>query len=56
MAGELVKEIDTQGQGGMDNEVLWDVSGIQSGVYFAHIEAQGGGEQGSTIIKIAVIK
>jgi hypothetical protein len=56
MAGDLVQEINTQGTGGMDNEVLWDVSGIQSGVYFAHIEAQGGTEHGTVIVKIAVIK
>ena len=56
MAGDLVSEINTRGTGGMDNEVIWDVSSVQSGIYFAHIEAQGGGEHGNAIVKIAVIK
>ena len=44
-------------QGGMDNETVWDVSDIQSGVYFARIEALSASNQSEfAIIKIAVVK
>ncbi len=57
MAGDLVAELQGPGVGGFDNEVVWDVSNVQSGVYFAHIDAQGGtGGSGSAVIKIAVVK
>ena len=56
LAGDLVTEFAGPGVGGLDNEVEWDVTNIQSGVYFAHIDAQGAGASGSSIIKIAVIK
>jgi hypothetical protein len=56
MAGDLVAEFPAPGIGGFDNEVEWDVTNIQSGVYFAHIDAQGTSASGSTVIKIAVIK
>jgi hypothetical protein len=57
LAGDRVTEFDGPGTGGIDNEVEWDVSGIQSGIYFAHVEAQGtDGSSGSAVIKIAVIK
>ncbi|MBI1806705.1 MAG: hypothetical protein HYR76_06595 [Ignavibacteria bacterium] len=44
------------GVGGLDNEVEWDVSDVQSGVYFAHIDARGTGTSGNAVIKIAVVK
>ncbi|MGA2623792.1 MAG: FG-GAP-like repeat-containing protein [Bacteroidota bacterium] len=56
LAGEAVTEFDGPGQGGLDNEIEWNVGNIQSGVYFAHIEAQGTSGHGVAIIKIAVIK
>jgi hypothetical protein len=40
----------------MDNEVEWDVSNIQSGVYLAQIESDSGKSSSSVVIKIAVIK
>jgi hypothetical protein len=55
-AGDLVKEMSGPGVAGMDNEVEWDVSDVQSGVYFARIEAQAGGQSGSTTVKIAIVK
>lgn len=56
LAGDAVTEFDGPGQGGLDNEIEWNVGNIQSGVYFAHIEAQGASGHGVAIIKIAVVK
>ena len=56
MAGDLVAELNGDGIGGLDNDIEWDVRNIQSGVYFAHIDAQGSGGSGSAVIKIAVVK
>lgn len=55
LAGEKVDEISTQGIGGIDNEVEWNVSNIQSGVYIARIEATGNDASGVAFIKIAVV-
>jgi hypothetical protein len=55
-AGTKVAELSGQAVGGVDNEILWDVSDIQSGVYLAHVEASGGGKTESAVIKIAVVK
>ncbi len=56
LAGDLVTEISAPGIGGMDNEVLWDLRDVQSGVYFARIEASGAGQSGVAIVKVAVVK
>lgn len=57
LAGDLVAEISDKAAGGMDNETTWNVSDIQSGVYFARVEVSGtSGNSGNKIIKIAVIK
>ena len=37
------------------NEVVWDVSQVESGVYFANVEASSARESASKILKIAVI-
>ncbi|MEE9187143.1 MAG: T9SS type A sorting domain-containing protein, partial [Bacteroidota bacterium] len=55
LAGDLVDEFSGPGVGGVDNEVEWDVSDIQSGVYFARIEASSGAESGTAVIKIAIV-
>lgn len=55
IAGDLVTEFDGPGVGGTDNEAVWDVSGVQSGVYFAHIDASGPATSGNVVIKIAVV-
>lgn len=55
-AGDLVREMSGPGVGGADNEVEWDLRDVQSGIYFARIEAQGGGQSGSTTVKIAIVK
>ncbi len=56
MAGELVDEFSGPGMANLDNEVQWNVSKVQSGVYFAQIKAVSAGEEKSVIIKIAVVK
>jgi hypothetical protein len=44
------------GIGGVDNEVEWNVGGVQSGVYLARIEATSGGKSETAIVKVAVVK
>ncbi|MBI4417985.1 MAG: hypothetical protein HY563_04355 [Ignavibacteriales bacterium] len=56
LAGETVAELQTATSGGADEEVPWDVSGIESGIYFAHVEALGSGKHEAVVIKIAVVK
>jgi hypothetical protein len=56
LAGDKVDEFRVQAKGGLDNEVLWNAAGVQSGVYLARIEAEGAGTSGVAIIKVAVVK
>jgi hypothetical protein len=56
LAGDKVAEFAGPGVGGIDNEVSWDVSKVQSGIYIARIEANGSGEHGVAFAKIAVVK
>lgn len=56
MAGELVGEMRGTSYVGVDNEVPWDISAIQSGIYYAHIKASGSSGEQSQIVKIAVVK
>lgn len=57
IAGGFVTEMNDHAAAGMDSETLWDVSGIQSGVYLARIEAvSASGKSESQVIKIAVVK
>jgi hypothetical protein len=56
LAGDLVATLSGQGTGGIDNEIPWDVSHIQSGIYFARVEASSGGTSAVKIVKVAVVK
>lgn len=57
LAGDKVDELYSSVRGGFDNEIIWNVSSIQSGVYLARIEAKSiSGKTESTVIKIAVVK
>jgi hypothetical protein len=57
LSGDLVAELNNDAAGGFDNETIWNVGNIQSGVYLARIEAAGSsGKTESVIIKIAVVK
>lgn len=56
MSGELVKEFPGPGLARVENEVIWDLSQVQSGVYLARVNAKAERESGTAIIKIAVVK
>jgi M6 family metalloprotease-like protein len=57
LAGDFVAELNDDAQGGMDNETVWNVGDIQSGVYLARIEAVCDcGKTEQAVIKIAVVK
>ena len=56
LAGDLVAELSGQGIGGLDNEIAWNVSDVESGIYFARVEVAGITGSGSAIIKVAVVK
>jgi hypothetical protein len=56
LSGVKIVELKGRGIAGMDSEISWDVSNIQSGVYLARIEARGTTQNEVTIIKIAVVK
>lgn len=58
MGGMLAAEFQKDASGNCDNEVVWNVSGAASGVYFARVEAvaKNSGKTEYKIIKIAVIK
>jgi len=57
-AGHKVADMQTTGAGGVANEIDWNAGGVQSGVYFARIEAISSktNERDVAIIKIAVVK
>jgi hypothetical protein len=56
LAGMKIAELHGQSRAGLDGEVTWDVSGIQSGVYLARLEATGGSGSHVAVIKIAIVK
>jgi hypothetical protein len=56
LAGVKITELNTTSRAGLDAEVPWDVSNIQSGVYLARIEAKGASRSDVAIIKIAIVK
>lgn len=57
LAGDFVDELNSFAIGGQDMEIIWNVERIQSGAYFARIEAESfSGKRENVVIKIAVIK
>ncbi len=54
LAGNLVGELSRENLVTGDHEIAWEVSRVQSGVYFARVTAQSGRENRFEIIKIAV--
>ncbi len=55
LSGELVTTLTGTTNKGLDNEVQWDISTVQSGIYFAVLELSGGCSETASI-KIAVVK
>ncbi len=56
LSGELVTKLNGTSNSNADNEVIWDVSAVQSGIYYGVIEAEIDGSKETKIIKIAVVK
>ncbi|MEJ2628439.1 MAG: T9SS type A sorting domain-containing protein, partial [bacterium] len=56
LAGELVDSFSGPGMGNTENEIRWDISGKESGVYFCRVKADTGSKEKAVICKIAVIK
>ena len=56
LAGYFVKRLQLENliQGEV-NEVVWDVSGVESGVYLANVQATKGSDWENKIVKIAVV-
>ena len=55
LSGELVTTLPGTTHKGYDNEVQWDISTVQSGIYIAVLELAGGCSETASI-KIAVVK
>lgn len=57
LAGDFIKKFENSSpMVGDYNEIEWDVSNIESGVYFAVVRAEKGSKTDSKIVKIMVIK
>lgn len=56
LAGNLITKLNGTSYSNMDNEVVWDVSSVQSGVYYGIIESTIDGSSEKRVIKIAVVK
>lgn len=56
LSGEMVTLLNATAISNADNEIVWDVSNVQSGVYYGVIEAEIDGSKERKIIKIAVVK
>ncbi len=56
LVGDFVEEFSGPGAPRTDNEVIWSVADVESGVYLARVEAEGESARDVAIIKIAVVK
>ncbi|MCU0606374.1 MAG: T9SS type A sorting domain-containing protein [Candidatus Edwardsbacteria bacterium] len=56
VAGDLVREFWQDGQAAVDNEFVWDLENIATGLYFIRASAAGAGGSGYKLCKIAVVK
>lgn len=56
LSGELVTSLAGTTFANADNEVVWNVSKVQSGIYYGVVEAVIDGTKETKIIKIAVVK
>jgi hypothetical protein len=56
LSGELVTKLSGTSYSNAENEIIWDASKVQSGVYYGVVEATVDGSTETKIIKIAVVK
>ena len=56
LAGEFIDEFDGPGTGQTDNEIVWNLTNVDSGVYFCQVKAKGDQGEKTVTIKIAVVK
>jgi len=56
LTGDVIDTFVVNGVSQTDNEVIWDISEIQSGVYIAKVEAVVQGKKSIKFVKIAVSK
>ncbi len=56
LAGELVHEATKIGRAHTDNEIRWDISEVESGLYICSLEASSESRTESAIVKAAVTK
>ena len=56
LAGEKIETIKSNALGNVENEIIWSIKNIESGVYMARLEASDGRESAYKMIKVAVVK
>ncbi len=56
MAGNSIKDMAGPGLGKTENEAVWNLSGVPSGLYFCRVTAAGDTGEKTVIFKIAVVK
>ena len=56
LAGMEIYRTEFSAVGGVDNEITWNVQGVESGIYLGHVAAQSANNSGFKIIKIAIVK
>ena len=56
LAGFKVDEINSNVSANFETDIKWDVKNVQSGIYYARIEAIAQGKSDVKIIKIAIVK
>ncbi len=55
LAGNQIQTFSVKGQGSTDNEVVWDVRNVASGVYLCQVEAKASGKTQRRLFKIMVV-
>jgi hypothetical protein len=56
ISGDFVDELNSFAGAGVETDIKWNVTNVQSGIYFARIEASSAGKSDFKIIKVAVVK
>ncbi len=56
ISGSVVTKINTSGQAGLPNEIIWELKDIARGGYYAVVEAKSANRTERKVVKIAVVK